>query len=33
MLDGNKEFLETNYPRGKAIDVFRWFHFDLKVKK
>ncbi len=26
------EFLETNYPRGRAIGVFRWFHFDLKVK-
>ncbi len=26
------EFLETNYPRGRAIGVFRWFHVDLKVK-
>ena len=28
----NKEFLETNYPRSRAIEVFRSFHFDLKVK-
>jgi hypothetical protein len=36
----NKEFLETNYPRGKAIEAFRSFHFgklnashfDLRVK-
>jgi hypothetical protein len=27
-----KEFLETNYPRGRAIGVFRRFHFDLKPK-
>ena len=29
----NKEFLETNYPRGRAIEVFRSFHFDLSVQK
>ncbi|MDO5970095.1 hypothetical protein Q4Q35_09775 [Flavivirga aquimarina] len=29
----NKEFLETNYSRGRAIEVFRWFHFDLKRSK
>ena len=27
-----KEFLEPNYPRGRAIGVFRWFHFDLRGK-
>ncbi|MEN8187970.1 MAG: hypothetical protein ABFR05_12645, partial [Bacteroidota bacterium] len=27
------KFLETNYLRGRAIGVFRWFHFDLKVQK
>ena len=27
------KFLETNYPRGKAIGVFRSFHFDLKAQK
>ena len=30
---GNKEFFETNYPRGRAIEVFRWFHFDQKRSK
>ena len=25
----NKEFFETNYPRGRAIEVFRRFHFVL----
>ena len=36
----NKEFLETNYPRGTAIEVFpaspaggRSFHFDLSGQK
>ncbi|MCF6295709.1 MAG: hypothetical protein L3J25_08465 [Flavobacteriaceae bacterium] len=29
----NKEFFETNYPRGRAIEVFRWFHFALKRSK
>ena len=29
----NKEFLETNYPRGRAIEVFRSFHFDLSGQK
>ncbi len=29
----NKEFLETNYPRVRAIEVFRWFHFELLVQK
>ena len=27
-----KKFLETDYPRGRALEVFRWFHFDLKAK-
>ena len=27
------KFLETNYPQGRAIVVFRSFHFDLKVQK
>jgi hypothetical protein len=27
------KFLETNYPQGRAIGVFRSFHFDLKVQK
>jgi len=27
-LEANKEFLETNYPRGRAIGVFRSFHPD-----
>ncbi len=25
----NKEFLKTNYPRGRAIEVFCSFYFDL----
>ncbi|QVY66345.1 type II toxin-antitoxin system RelE/ParE family toxin [Polaribacter sp. Q13] len=25
-------FFETNYPRGRAIEVFRWFHFDCRIK-
>ena len=29
----NKKFLESTYPRGRAIGVFRWFHFDLKDQK
>jgi len=29
----NKKKFETNYPRGRAIAVFRWFHFDLKKVK
>ncbi len=28
-----KKFLKTNYPRGRAIGVFRSFSFDLKVQK
>jgi hypothetical protein len=32
-LTFNKEFFETNNPRGRAIEVFRWFHFDLKKVK
>jgi len=29
----NKKFLETDYPQGRAIGVFRRFHFDLRSKK
>ena len=29
----NKKFLETDYPRGRAAEVFRRFHFGLKAKK
>lgn len=28
----NKEFLQTNYPRGRTIGVFRSFYFTLWVK-
>ena len=28
----NKKFLETDYPRGRAIEVFRRFHFGLEAK-
>ena len=28
-LERNKEFLETNYPRGMAVEVFSLFHFAL----
>jgi len=27
-----KEFLETNYPQGRATGVFSWFHIDPMVK-
>jgi len=33
LLSLNKEFPEINYPRGRAIEVFRSFHFDLKAQK
>jgi len=29
----NKKFLETDYPRGRAIEVFRRFHFGLGGQK
>ncbi len=29
MKRGNKKFLETDYPQGRAIEVFRRFHFGL----
>ncbi len=29
---GNKKFLETDYPRCRAIEVFRQFHFGLGTK-
>ena len=31
--EANKKFLETNYPRGRAIGVFRSFHFDPSGSK
>ncbi len=29
----NKKFLKTDYPQGKAIEVFRRFHFGLLEPK
>tara|TARA_R110002072_G_scaffold142036_1_gene287369 strand:+ start:151 stop:363 length:213 start_codon:yes stop_codon:yes gene_type:complete len=29
---GNKKFLETDYPRGRTIEVFCRFHFGLGAK-
>ena len=31
-MQTNKKFLETDYPRGRAIGVFRRFHFGLGTK-
>ena len=31
-LTGNKKILETDYPRGRAIEVFCRFHFGLGAK-
>jgi hypothetical protein len=33
MLSQINKFLETNYPQGRAVGVFRSFHFNLKVQK
>ena len=32
-MQTNKKFLETDYPRGRAIGVFRQFHFGLGDQK